>query len=92
MPRIVIRHRPARVASERDAKIGAAHEADDTVDELVDISGRAQDRALIALIERVGKGRFAQRLCDHLIAGDVPAYLANAINTIIAAVKRPSAV
>lgn len=51
-----------------------------------------QDRALIALIERVGKGRFAQRLCDHLTAGDVPGYLANAINTIIAAVKRPSAV
>lgn len=51
-----------------------------------------QDRSLIALIERVGKGRFAQRLCDHLVVGDVPPYLINAINAIIAIVKRPDPV
>jgi putative ATP-dependent endonuclease of OLD family len=47
-----------------------------------------QEEALIGLIERVGKGRFAQRLSEHLTAADVPQYVADAIRAIVKAVSR----
>jgi putative ATP-dependent endonuclease of OLD family len=47
-----------------------------------------KEEALVGLVERVGKGRFAQRLAAHLIASDVPSYISDAINAIVKAVVR----
>lgn len=47
-----------------------------------------QEEALIRLVERVGKGRFAQRLAEHLVATDMPEYISNAIRAIVKTVGR----
>lgn len=52
-----------------------------------DITDEAE-KDLVGLIERVGKGRFAQRLAEHLIASDVPSYISDAISAIVKAVAR----
>ena len=48
------------------------------------------EEALVGLIERVGKGRFAQRLAEHLVGSDVPSYMSDAIGAIVKAVARPA--
>jgi putative ATP-dependent endonuclease of OLD family len=47
----------------------------------------AHEAKLIALVERVGKGRFAQRFAEHVVAGDVPAHIRGALEWIVSRVS-----
>ncbi len=47
----------------------------------------AHETKLIALIERVGKGRFAQRFAEHMIADDVPTHIRRALEWIVSRVS-----
>lgn len=50
--------------------------------------GSAEDRKLLVqMIERVGKGRYAQRLAEHLQGIQAPAYIARAIEAIVTEVR-----
>jgi putative ATP-dependent endonuclease of OLD family len=51
------------------------------------IADAAEDR-IVALVERAGKGRFAQSFVAHMGKDDVPEYLHDAINAIVAKCRR----
>jgi len=48
----------------------------------------AVEDSLIKLVERAGKGRFAQSFSSRMVAQDVPAYLRAAIETIVITCRR----
>lgn len=48
----------------------------------------AKQRAVVGLVERVGKGRFAQTLVAQLISSDIPGYIQAAIQDIVAECSR----
>jgi putative ATP-dependent endonuclease of OLD family len=57
----------------------------------LDIEGAIADAtedAMLKLVERAGKGRFAQSLAGRMRASDVPAYIRNAIETIVTTCRR----
>lgn len=54
----------------------------DLIGEALD-GGAIERSRLMAYIDRIGKGRFAQRLADHLQNVEPPEYIATAINRIL---------
>jgi putative ATP-dependent endonuclease of OLD family len=54
----------------------------ETLQEWVDDPDALDEDALIGLIERIGKGRFAQALADHVTADDCPDYIRHALDHI----------
>lgn len=48
----------------------------------------AKEAAVVGLVERAGKGRFAQALVPQLLATDIPAYIQSAIQTLVTGCTR----
>jgi putative ATP-dependent endonuclease of OLD family len=63
-------------------ELALAQETQDEIDSWVDDPDTLDEDRLIALIERVGKGRFAQALAEHVTEDTCPDYIRRALEHI----------